>query len=419
MDRALTEPQSPEESGEALDHRASVRRKAQQEKEAKELAHKQELEAARLDALNDRVQAKQRKESERRLSLNSPAAPNGDPGLSPVRSPQPVSPDRRQEIPEPPWTENSREMTVDPKSLHVAAVPAIEVMAPPEMPVMSREQKELKELQDVLQASLESSQEASAAPPKGRSPLDLKEPDEEAQALDLTLRPMDLGVADAVATEPQAAGFEPPDSAEDTIRPRSLGLPARAEPPPVPATQLSSSAIAGPGNQLPRPELPAIHKQTHDSLSYSMTASLHDLKDSTLGLTKELEAGNDAERRARSPDRGAPLAAPSSPEPLEEPSPTATKFPPTPAEACSSRDGSGGSSLPLPAEATKPAPAAVIADVLEQPPLAREARSESINIGLNVSSEKKDSEGAEEGLTEPLPSARQGSQKKPKCCTIM
>eukprot|EP00930_Biecheleria_cincta_P001574 TRINITY_DN102708_c0_g1_i1.p1 TRINITY_DN102708_c0_g1~~TRINITY_DN102708_c0_g1_i1.p1 ORF type:complete len:821 (-),score=151.37 TRINITY_DN102708_c0_g1_i1:52-2514(-) len=421
MDRALTEPQSPEESGEAFDHRAAVRRKAQQDKEAKELAHKQELEAARLEAFHDRVQAKQRRESERRLSHNSPAAPYGDPGLSPIRSPQPAGSDRRQELPEPPWTESVGEMTVDPKSLHVAAVPAVEVMAPPDLPVMSREQRELKELQDVLQASLESSQEAAAARPMGRSPPDQKEPDHEAQGLDLTLRPTDL-----------AASLEPALSAEDTVRPHSPGLPARAEPPLVPATPPSPSAIAGPGNQLP-----AIHEQTHDSLSYSMTASVHDLKDSTLGLTKELEADNDVEGRARSAETGS--AAPGSPEPFEEPSPTAKKLSSTPAEACSSCDGSGvsslpppaeatkpsscngngGSNLPPPAEATKPAPAAVIADVLEQPPLLREARSESITIGLNVSSERKDGEGTGEGVTEPEQSDGEGSQTKRKCCTVM
>lgn len=398
MDRAMTEPQSPEQSSEAMDHRASVRRKAQQEKEAKELARKQELEAARLDAFQDRLQAKQRRESERRLSVDSPAAPNGDPSLSPVRSPQPASSDRRLELPEPPWTETSGEMTVDPKSLNTAAAaPALEevavgeVIPVPEKAVMSREQRELKDLQDVLQASLKSSREAPAAP------SDHKAPDHEAQGLDLTLHPTDLA----------ASSPEPADSAESTLRLRSPGLSVGAEPPMLP------SNAAGPGNQ--EEILPAIHEQTHDSLSYSITADLRDLKGSTLGLTKELEANNDAE--GGSSPGGEHLAPLTSPEPLEEPSPTAKKLPPTPAEACSA--GNGGRSGSPPPIVTKAATVAAIADVLEQPPPSREARNESITIGLNVSSEKKDTEDAEEAPREPEPSALPGSQKKPKCCAIM
>lgn len=400
MDRARTESQSPEQSGEALDHRESVRRKAQQEKEAKELAHKQELEAARLEAFHDRLQAKQRRESESRLSVDSPAAPTGDPSLSPVRSPQPATSDRQQELPEPPWTETSGEMTVDPKSLNAAAAPAGEVVTPlPEKATMSREQKDLKELQDVLQASLECSRVAPAAQEMAlETSSDHKAPDHEAHCLDLTLHPTDL-----------AASSEPDDSAESTLRPRSSGVPAGAEPP------MLSPAVAGPGHQA----LPAIDEQTHDSLSYSLTAELHDLKDSTLGLTKELEVNHGAEGGA-SPETGVHLAASSDPEPLEEPSPTAKKIPPTPAEACSPGNGGGGSSPPPTSEViAQAATVAAIADVLEQSPPSREARSESITIGLNVSSEKKDSEGADEGLREPEPSTIRGSEKKPKCCAIM
>eukprot|EP00931_Biecheleriopsis_adriatica_P003926 TRINITY_DN105673_c0_g1_i1.p1 TRINITY_DN105673_c0_g1~~TRINITY_DN105673_c0_g1_i1.p1 ORF type:complete len:743 (+),score=146.33 TRINITY_DN105673_c0_g1_i1:76-2304(+) len=242
-----SDAQSPETAAPEEDRRAAVRRKSQLEKEAREAKQRADLEAARREAFNDRLAAKQRKEQVHRRSGEEDAVQlSGSNASSPGR-------------------QSSEEKAAHDSSPSKPPAADASTTASSTSPAESQEQaglnasRDMGQLQDLLSAVL---QEA----PGSQECLG------DAEVLDKTLLPGTSALA------------------ERTLRPVEEA-PQRRPPLPPTATSEPGSAASSWADERPlRPANPAslqaILEGTQDSLAYSIDSSTSGFGN----LTEEMQA---------------------------------------------------------------------------------------------------------------------------------